>query len=524
VIYVLTPEQMRAADAAGIARVGEDALMRSAGRRIAERLRAMAGPQTPVVAFAGPGNNGGDAFAALAELAPAYQCTIAADPAVHRSAARAAAEARASAAGVRVWSLPASEREARDLLADAIGVDGLFGTGARLPLPDSYRHLARALDARERPVLAIDIPSGVDALTGAVRGDAVRATVTVTLAAVKPGLLLEPARDYTGDLWCADIGIDEATLAAQPREFDALDDAAFLQLLPQRAADTEKRAAGAPLVIAGSAQFPGAAVLCARGAARAGAGYVTVATPSCVAPELRAHLIEQVVVELADEAPPAAVAQELVDISRRNGAVAIGPGLGLDERTANILTLFLEANQLPVVVDASGLFHLSKRLALLRDKPAVVTPHAGEFARLSGKGTIQPGTRVARIREFVDRTGVTTLLKGSDTLIYDGRGPVHINPTGTNALATAGTGDVLTGIIATLLSQGLAPVDAARAGAFWHGLAGRRAASERHVGVIAGDVAEALGKALPLGRRGDGHAGRERLIGDRLERREVRVR
>jgi ADP-dependent NAD(P)H-hydrate dehydratase / NAD(P)H-hydrate epimerase len=502
VIYVLTPEQMRAADAAAIVRDGEDALMCSAGLRIAQRLRAIAGPQTPMVAFAGPGNNGGDAFAALAELAPAYECTIAADSVERRSKARAAAEARAAAAGVRVVPLPADEHQARALLEGAIGVDGLFGTGARLPLPEAYRHLARVLDARERSVLAIDIPSGIDALTGAVSDDAVRATVTVTLAAVKPGLLLEPAREYVGELWVGRIGIDDATLAAQPREFAALDDEEFLRLLPRRGGDAEKRSAGAPLVIAGSAQFPGAAVLCARGAARAGAGYVTVATPSSAATIIRTHLIEQVAVELDDNANPDAIVEELVEISKHNGAVAIGPGLGLDERTGEIFGKFLEANRLPIVIDASGLFHLSKRLELLRGKPCLVTPHAGEFARLSGRGTIAPGTRVARIREFVDRTGVTTLLKGPDTLIYDGK-TVHINPTGTNALATAGTGDVLTGIIATLLSQGLSPVDAARAGAYWHGLAGQRAAAKRRVGVIAGDVIEALGDSLPA-RRDEG--------------------
>ncbi len=496
-IYVLTPGAMRTADAQAIGRLGEDALMHNAGRCIAQRLRAMAGPETPIVAFAGPGNNGGDAFAALAELAPAYECTVAADLAAPRSAARAAAEARAATAGVRVRPLPRGDREARELLNDAIGVDGLFGTGARLPLPDSYRHLARALDARAGPVLAIDVPSGVDGLTGAVGNDVVRANVTVTLAAAKPGLLLEPAREYVGELWCGRIGIDDATLAAQPREFTALDDETFLQLLPRRASDTEKRSAGAPLIIAGSAQFPGAAVLCAYGAARAGAGYVTIATPSSAANALRAHLVEQVVVELSDEATPQAVVEELVEISKRNGAVAIGPGLGLDDRTGDIFARFLEANELPIVVDASGLFHLSKRLELLRGKRCVVTPHAGEFARLSGGGTVAPGTRVQRIREFVDRTGLTTLLKGSDTLIYDGNGPVHINPTGTNALATAGTGDVLTGIIATLLAQGLAPVDAARAGAYWHGLAGRRAEANRHVGVIAGDIPEVLGAAIP---------------------------
>lgn len=500
-IYVLTPEQMRAADAAAIAAVGETVLMRNAGMRIAERLRAMARPGARIVAFAGPGNNGGDAFAALAELAGEYDCTVAAEPGANESVARAAAHARATAAGVREVPLPASEPEARALLSDSIGVDGLFGTGARLPLRDAYRHLTRALDARVRPVLAIDLPSGIDALTGAVTEDAVRAGVTVTLAAAKPGLLLEPAREYVGQLWCARIGIDDAILAAQPRTFGALDADEFHKLLPQRAPDTEKYTAGAPLLIAGSPQFPGAAVLCARGAARAGAGYVTVATPSSTANLLRAHLIEQVIVGLADHASPETVAEELVDVSKRNGAVAIGPGLGLDTRTAEIFALFLQANKLPIIVDASGLFHLSKRLELLRGKPSLVTPHAGEFARLSGRGTIAPGTRVERIREFVNRTGVTTLLKGTDTLIYDGT-TVHINTTGTNALATAGSGDVLTGIIATLMSQGLAPVDAARVGAYWHGLAGRYASQRRPVGVIASDVADALGDALPATNEG----------------------
>jgi NAD(P)H-hydrate epimerase len=496
VIFVLTPEQMRAADAEAIARTGAIELMSNAGAAIAERLRGIAPPGARIVAVAGPGNNGGDAFCALAELAGEYECAVAEDPLAVGSEARIAARARAAEANVRIVALPAGEREARALLQNAIGVDGMFGTGGRLPLPEAYRHLARVLDARERTVLAIDIPSGIDALTGAVAGDAVRATLTVTLAAAKPGLLLEPAREYVGELVCADIGIPEATLAAQPRSFAALDDAAFLELLPRRAADTDKRGAGAPLIVAGSAQFPGAAILCARAAARAGAGYVTVATPGSAATALRAHLVEQVVVELSDAAEPEAIAQELVDISRRNGAVAIGPGLGLDERTAKIFRLFLEANRLPIVVDASGLFHLSKHLDLLRERPCVVTPHAGEFARLSGLGTIAPGTRVERIREFVDRTKITTLLKGSDTLIYDGS-TVHINTTGSNALATAGTGDVLTGIIATLLSQGLSPVQAACAGAYWHGLAGREAARKRGVGVVAGDVVDALSDALP---------------------------
>jgi hydroxyethylthiazole kinase-like uncharacterized protein yjeF len=495
-IYVLTPEQMRAADAAAIESVGEDALMREAGRQLALSLREVRVARKRVVAFAGPGNNGGDAFAALAELGPEYERVVHAAPVANPSKARDAAMTRARQSGVSILPLPQNEEAAHAALADAMAVDGLFGTGARLPMPDAYRVLARALDARRGFILAIDIPSGIDALTGAASSDAVRASITVTLGAAKPGLFLDPAREYVGELWYAPIGIDDAILSSQPRTFGALDDDEFVRLLPSRAAGADKRAAGAPLVIAGSAQFPGAAVLCARAAARAGAGYVTVAAPQSIAPLLRAHLIEQVVVDLPDEASPESIVESLIEISQRNGSVAIGPGLGLDERTGVVVREFLKSNTLPVVADASALFHLAKNLDVLHGKTVVVTPHAGEFARLSGKGTVRDGERVSRVRDFVDRTGIATLLKGRDTLVYDGT-TMHLNATGTSALATAGSGDVLTGIIATLASQGLTVVDAARAGAYWHGLAGQYAAELRPVGVVAGDIIDALADALP---------------------------
>jgi NAD(P)H-hydrate epimerase len=496
VIYVLTPDQMRAVDAQAAEHGGSARLMRDAGARVAEEARRMVPPGSRIVAVAGPGNNGGDAFAALADLGAQYDCTVVADPSASGSAGRLEARERAQNAGIRFVTLDEA-RDAPQLFDNALAVDGMFGTGARLPLPEAYRPFARALDARRRRVLAIDIPSGTDALTGAVSEDAVRATVTVTLAALKPGLLLEPAREYAGEVRCAAIGIEAQRLAAQPREFATLDDSEFLNLLPQRQPDSDKRAAGAPLVVAGSPQFPGAAVLCSLGAARAGAGYVTVATPAGAASALRSHLVEQVVVEIPAADGAERVVEDLLGVAKRCGSIGIGPGLGLDDRTGAIVIGLLANTELPAVVDASALFHLSKHLDILGGKACVLTPHAGEFARLSGKGTIAPGTRVARLREFVERTGVTTLLKGSDTLIYDGT-TMHINPTGTNALATAGTGDVLTGIIATLLSQGLSPVDAARAGAYWHGLAGRLAAQRRRIGVIASDVIAFLGDALPL--------------------------
>jgi hydroxyethylthiazole kinase-like uncharacterized protein yjeF len=496
-IYVLTPSEMRAADEDAGKTVGRPALMRHAGERIAERIRARLPIGGRIVAFAGPGDNGGDAFAAFAALDSAYERIIYAQSAPKPSEARAIAEQRAREAGVRVSPLPEHDDEASAAVGGAaILVDAIFGTGARFPLGEPYHAAARAMDARHRAVLAVDAPTGVDCATGASSEVAVRATETVTLAALKPGLLLETAREYVGELWCAAIGIDEATLHAHAHTYVALDEDALLRKFPKRARETEKRKAGAPLVIAGSRQFPGAAVLCALGAARAGAGYVTIATPASAAQAMRPYLIEQVIVELDDDAHPEAVAETILDVAKRSSSIAVGPGLGLDERTGVIVRNVIANAELPIVADASAFFHLTKHLDALRGKRIVLTPHEGEFARLSGKGTIHEGERIPRLHEFVERTGTTTLLKGLATLVYEGA-RTFINTTGTNALATAGTGDVLTGIIGTLLSQGCSPFDAACMGAYWHGLAGKLAALRRPVGVIARDVIEVLADSFP---------------------------
>ena len=195
-----------------------------------------------------------------------------------------------------------------------------------------------------------------------------------------------------------------------------------------------------------------------------------------------------------DEHDPDGAVQTILGLTNRCDSIAIGPGLGLSDAFGTIVNGVLGGSELPAVADASALYHLAKRLGAYRDKPLVITPHAGEFARISGKGTIAPGERLARVRAFVDEHGIATLLKGRTTLIA-GRDVTHVNPTGTNALATAGTGDVLTGAIATLLAQGVSPLDAARAGAYWHGRAGLAALARRPRGVVARDVADALGEA-----------------------------
>jgi NAD(P)H-hydrate epimerase len=493
---LLTADQMRAADAAGAARAGETALMRAAGSALAEAIERVAPHADRLVAFAGPGNNGGDAYAAFSALKRDCDRIVYALPSPKMSDGRRDAEERAAKRGVKTRPFPKNAGEAAAALEGAdLALDAILGTGARPELSPEMRVVAAALNACAAHVLAVDLPTGIDATSGAAGEGAVRAHTTVALGAVKVGLVLEPARAFVGTLYAGDIGLRDEIAAVSGELVNALVDDEFAALLPPRGAEADKRSSGAPLIVAGSVQFPGAAVLCARGAARAGAGYVTVATTSDAAQTLRTHLVEQVVITY-DERDVDGAIESLLDMTRRQNAVGIGPGLALSDATGAIVRGFLEALERPFVADAGAFFHLGKHLDVLAGKTCLITPHATEFGRLSGEGTIAPGTRVERLRAFVTRTGITTLLKGNATLIDDGHA-LHVNVTGTNALATAGTGDVLTGIIATLLAQGLSPLDAGRVGAYWHGLAGRHAARERRIGVVAGDVYDALGAALP---------------------------
>jgi NAD(P)H-hydrate epimerase len=483
----VTAAQMRAIDAAAAARDGEIALMRRAGDASAAVARRYRGAG-PLIALAGNGNNGGDAFAALAVLDG--ERIVYHDPAANGSAARIDARERARESGVmfREWPVCAD-----DLRGAGLVFDGLYGVNARLPLDPATTATLAALRDAGVPTLALDIATGTDPTNGSLAEPHVRAVATIALGRPKLGSFLDPGRDATGELWCAPIGMRDDDAAGVDGETFALTATEFAALRPHRTDESDKRGAGAPLIVAGSEQFPGAAILCAMGAARAGAGYVTVAAPASAASALRAHLVEPVVVTY-DDASPAAAVRTILDLTNHNGSIAIGPGLSLAEPMGEIVRGVIAGTDLPMVVDASAFFHLAKRLDLLAGKHAILTPHASEFARLSGAGTIAPGDRLPRLRAFVAEHGVTTLLKGRTTLIAD-RERVHLNPTGTSALATAGTGDVLSGIIATLLSQGLSPLDAGRAGAYWHGRAGSVAAQTRPVGVMAGDIPAALAAA-----------------------------
>ena len=326
----VTAAQMRAIDAAAVARDGEVELMRRAGAaiaRVARRYRQ----DGPVIALAGNGNNGGDAFAALARLEGrriAYY-----DPAASWGAARMFAFQRARASGVELRRYPVG---ADDLREAGLLLDGLLGVNARLPLDAATAERVRAMNDAGIPILALDIATGCDPTSGAFGEAHVRAVATVALGRPKLGSFLEPGRNATGDLWCAPIGMRDADAHGIDAAAFVLTNDAFDALRPRRAAEAEKRSAGAPLVLAGSEQFPGAAILCALGAARSGAGYVTVAAPACAAPALRAHLIEQVVVTYDEDDPDAAIAT-ILDLCNHCSAIAIGPGLGLSDAIGEIV-------------------------------------------------------------------------------------------------------------------------------------------------------------------------------------------
>jgi|SRR5579872_2111258 len=495
-MHVLTREEMREADAAAIGTVpgGEPALMAAAGTALADVCRAYAPPGSRVVCIAGRGNNGGDGALALATLAATHRCTL---YLLHErdelgTSARVAVD-RVAEHGVTVARLPPDPSAT---LANAdLAIEALVGTGARLPLSQEMERVVEALNAFRGPVVACDIPAGVDATTGAIVGTALRAHATLALGAMKAGLLIEPGRSHAGDLWIAEIGFPARLLDNNQRTYRALESTTFMALVPERAPDVDKYKAGHVSVVAGSAEYPGAAILCARSAARAGAGYVTLFVPESAVATARAHLVEVIVRAIPEKV------EDLLEALQRTSAVAIGPGLGRAEETFAMVRALCAGLQRPCVVDADGVVALAGFVDLLDGKAAVITPHSGEFARLTGvEREHVDRDRMGAAHAFGQRhaRGPVLLLKGSPTAIVLNGKRLHLGWTGTSALATAGSGDVLTGLIAALLARGLAPLDAAEAGAFWHGVAGRVAAEHRPGGVMAGDVCEALPEAMGL--------------------------
>ncbi len=506
-IPVLDRAQIRALDRHAIERcaVPGVVLMENAGRGAVDAIERWLGPRRPaglrgarVVVVAGRGNNGGDGCVVARHLA-----LRGARPTLLLAGARAdlagdAALACAALVGIGGALLEGAGPEAvRAALAEAdLAVDALFGTGLDRDLSGPSAALVAALEAAPVPVVALDLPSGIDADTGATRGVAVRAALTITFAHPKPGLFATAALDRVGELVVADIGIPSSLSRTVGAAAELVERADITARLVRRPPGAHKGVAGRVVLFAGAPGTIGAALLAARGAARAGAGLVTIAA----APEVAAALDLRVLEAMTARVDAADLERSLATVTAAAQAVAIGPGLGLGEAAACLVFALARSFAGPLVIDADALTLLARDPAVMVGAPGprLLTPHPGELGRLLGITAAQvEADRLGAVARAVERTGATVLLKGPRTVVGAPGALPALNPTGNPALATGGAGDVLTGIAAALACH-LPLRDAAIAAAYLHGLAAdrwvARVGADR--GMLAREVADELPGAL----------------------------
>lgn len=499
-IPILTAAETAALDRETEARgTPVETLMERAGRAVARAAADIAGGTygRRVVVVCGKGNNGGDGLVAARQLGAWGATPIAvllAGPEELRGPA-ATNLGRLEARSVAF----SPDRLERELGRADVAIDAIFGTGFRGGAEGSQATAIGLVNASDVPVVAVDVPSGVEGDTGAVRGPAVRAEVTVTFGGPKVGDVLHPGAEYAGELRVVDLGFPADLLQSDVELVEGSDVRA---LIPRRAEDSHKRRSGVILVVAGSRRMTGAPQLVAMGAHRAGAGLVTVAVPDGALPAVQAGVAESTYLPLP-EGPEGAVAARawnlLAERLRDVDAVALGPGLSTDGQAAALARQVVHQSPVPVVVDADALNAFAGRAAELasRESDVVLTPHTGEFARLFGMPVEEVlDDRVGVVRKGSAETQAVTVLKGSRSLIATLDGRVRVNPTGSRYLATGGTGDVLTGAIAAMLARGLRPGDAATVAAYAHGLAGRLAGEALGEGTTASDVARHLAAVM----------------------------
>lgn len=361
-------------------------------------------------------------------------------------------------------------------------VDALFGTGFHGEPRADAAALIERINAADAPVVAVDLPSGVDASTGEVAGAVVDADLTVTFHAPKLGLVVAPGRFHAGRVTVADIGLEE--VATEHRRATA----ELVRVVPLRREGDTKYTAGAVLVVGGQPGMTGAAALTARAAFRADAGYVALAVPEESLPVVETLVLEAVKTGWQDDS----ALETIAGLAERSGALALGPGLGRGESRRVLVRELLERIDLPAVVDADALFELEP---FEREAATVLTPHAGELARLLGTDSSWVDAhRLTAARKAAERFDAVVLLKGPDTIVASPEAGVVVSDWGPPALATAGTGDVLTGVVAAFLAKGLEPSIAAAAAAVVHGRAGERLL--HRAGVVASDLLDTIPAAL----------------------------
>jgi hydroxyethylthiazole kinase-like uncharacterized protein yjeF len=482
---VLTTTEMERADRLTIAAGTPGfALMMSAGQAVAEAAMDLV-EQGPIMVVAGSGNNGGDGFVAAAELAARGR-----DVSVILLCERDSLQGDAALAA-RGWKYPVLPFNPQAIGKPALIIDALFGAGLNRPVKDDPLEMIEAINANGAPVLSVDLPSGINGTTGAVMGAAINAVETVTFFRRKPAHLLMPGRKHCGRVRVADIGIHPRALEEiRPQTFENVPQS-WQKSFPVPEIDGHKYARGHAVVLSGEIASTGAARLAARGALRAGAGLVTVASPRD-ALAVNAAALTAIMVRAIDNVIQFA---ELLD-DRRLNSIVLGPGAGVSARTRDLVHTALSAKR-GLVLDADALTsfadapeRLFEAIKAVEDARVVLTPHEGEFPRLfSDISNKNPGrSKLVRVRDAAERCGAVVLLKGPDTVVASPDGRASIAANAPPWLATAGAGDVLAGMIAGLLAQGVPPFEAACIGVWLHG----EAAGEAGPGLIAEDLPEVL--------------------------------
>ena len=505
---LFTAGEMRALDAWAISQRGIPSLelMEKAGGGVAAAVSDLE-PAGPVRIVCGKGNNGGDGLVAarrLRELGLDAEPLLLWPPTELSGDAVANYDSLLSAGGtareVSAGDLPAA------LAGSAVVVDALLGTGfsgsPRAPVGEAIE----AINDASCPVVAIDVPSGVDASTGVIAGACVLADVTVTFHASKLGLWVTPGKSFAGRVEVIDIGIPSDEVPPPEAEAKAaLILPGVLGLLPHRSSDSTKFTSGSVLVVGGSTGLTGAVCMACEAAMRAGAGWVRAAVPASLNLVFEQKLTEVMTVPLADDDGDlvAADADQVLEAAERADSVVLGPGLGRAPGAFELARTLVTSLERPLLVDADGLNALAGKLELVagRRAPTVLTPHAGECARLLGKDSAQVSARrLEHARDVAAATQATVILKGDDSLVVEPTGRVAVSPGGSPGLATAGTGDVLSGVIGAFLAKGLGAFEASCAGVHAHAQAGWVAAAQLGAdSVIASDVIGALPAALSGG-------------------------
>ncbi len=470
-------------------------LMERAGTGLAEVVMELA-PKGRLAVVCGKGNNGGDGLVCarfLRERGREVEVLLLAEPDELRGDARTNLERLPGAPPV-----PFRQEALRG--AEGI-VDAILGTGftgePRAPAAEAIE--AINAHAQGATVVACDVPSGVDASTGEITDVAVQARATATFHAAKPGLWIAPGKQHAGTVRVIDIGIPPGGPAEAAI---GLISSGVLDAIPRRGRESTKFAAGSVLVCGGSTGLTGAPCLASEAAMRAGAGYVTALVPGSLHPIFEARLLEVMTVPLrdADGSLAAGAAAEVLERTGRADALVLGPGLGREAQAFELARGVAARAEVSLLLDADGLNAHAGELALLAGRSAstVLTPHAGELARLLGSDSREVGARrLACVRAAAAQANAIVVLKGDDTLVADPRGSVAVSRGGASALATAGTGDVLSGVIGAYLAKGMDPFCAACAGVLTHARAGQLCAERiGSEGVIASDVIEALPAVL----------------------------